>query len=148
MSKAIVSIIGAIIVIFLLSAVLLSLNNFITKEQIDPYSVTTGGGVTTYDATLSQTLFDSDRSLATVTSNITPLDAAIASSYNSITKVLTVTGLAASQTRTLYVTYRIAALGWYTGAETLVKWVIIFIIMALFGIIAAAVNHAWKEHQY
>lgn len=70
-------------------------------------NIVTGGGVTTTAVTLLKPLFNDDiTSVTGISTNLTdPLENPAVSSYVPSTKVLTIQGLKASDTRTLVITY-------------------------------------------
>jgi len=75
--------------------------------DIDPYTegVVTDNVTTTYDIDLDYDLYQANVGEATVTSNITETLNPPAKAYVEATKVLTVSGLLPSQTRTLTIEY-------------------------------------------
>ncbi len=141
--KAMSLVIGAILIILLMAAGLTAITNFRSAAYVEPHVVTTGGGITTADVVLTQSLFDDDTSFVTVTSNVTG-DAAIPSSYVAATKILTVGGLLASESHYLYVTYRYGQLTSYWGADLAARTWPIFLILGIIGIIVGAVIIAAK----
>jgi len=143
--KSIILIISACLIIILLPAVLLSINDFRMDDYEASYTTATGANATTTDLTLTQELFSDETYNAVVTSNLTS-DAPIPSSYVAATQVLTVSGLTASNSRLLTVTYQIDALGDYMGMGILSTVWPIFIGMGVLGIIVAAVYQATKKN--
>lgn len=136
--------IGAVIVILLLPAAIISIDDFRLADQEDEFIVSTGGAETSKDVTLSQELFGDETRNASVSSNVTA-DAPIASSYASATQALTVTGLAVSESHRLTVTYKIDALTDYWGAGTGARVWPIMLILGVIGIIAGAVYNATRR---
>ena len=143
--KSVILIISACMIILLLPAVLLSINEFRMTEYEEPHIITTAAEVTTSDITLSQELFSGETYNAVVTSNITA-DAPIPSSYVSSTQVLTVTGLEADNSRTLTITYEIDALNDYIGAGLGATIWPIMLVLGVIGIIVAAVYQATRRN--
>jgi len=76
-----------------------------TETQVQAASVTTAAAVTSANVTLTADLFQDDTAEVTgITSNVT-MDAPVASTYVSATKVLLVGGLTAGADHTLTITY-------------------------------------------
>jgi hypothetical protein len=76
-----------------------------TNNTTQSFTVTTGGGVTTANVTLAYDLYQASlpEIIALTSNNVS--DTPVASSYTESTKVLDITGLAASTTRNLTVNY-------------------------------------------
>lgn len=83
--------------------------DFVTDQRLDDYSVTTGAGITTYNVTLHKSLYDDDLTTVSFVSDVVT-DVPVATSYNSTNQALLVSGLTASDTRTLDVYYDYDAL--------------------------------------
>ena len=143
--KSVVLLIGACIVILLLGAVMTGVNDFRMEDQVATYDVTTGGGVTTADVTLTEALFGGETYNAAVSSNITG-DTPLASAYVAGTKALTVSGLDASSTRRLTVTYKIDAQDAYPGAGLGASVIPVMIILGCIGLVAAAAYSAIRSN--
>ncbi len=137
--------IAAVIIILMLPAVLLSIDDFRLVDQKDPFNVTTAAGVTSANITLSQDLYGGNTANAAVSSNETD-DAPIAASYTTATNVLNITGLVESNTRRLDVTYSIDRLGDYFGAATGSKVLPILMILGILCIVGGAGYAAWNRH--
>jgi hypothetical protein len=133
--------ISAVIVIMLLAAAITSIDDFRMTDQADPFNVTTGDNVTTATVTLSQELFGDETRNASVSSNLTS-DAPIASSYDDDTQVLTITGLTASESRRLTITYSIDALTDYWGAGIAARMWPLILIIGVLAIVVGAVYAA------
>lgn len=142
--KALLLMIGAVIIILLMPAVLLSVNDFLMDEYEASYIVTTGANATSTDITLTQELYDDQTYNAVVTSNITA-DAPVPSSYVSSTQVLTVTGLDADNSRTLTVTYQIDALELFFASGVTARAWMLLLALGVIGIIVAAVYNAVRR---
>lgn len=136
--------IGAILVILLMPATLLSIDDFRMADFQNEYNVATGAGENTTSVTLSQELYGDETRNAIVTSNVTA-DAPIASSYTSSSRALLVTGLAASESRRLTVDYQIDALEDYWGAGLGSRVWPLFLILGVLGIVAGAVYNATRK---
>ncbi len=142
--KSVLLLIGAGIIILLLPAILTGVNDFRMTDYEEPHVATTGGAVTTADITLSQSLFGDHTYNASISSNITA-DAPIPSSYASATKILTVSGLQASQTRRLTITYKIDSLEDYYGAGIGARAWPIMLVLGVIGVIVGAVYNATRH---
>jgi len=142
--KAASNLIAAGILILLLPAMLLGVDQFRLADQVDPFAVDTGGGETSVDVTLSQELYGDETRNASITSNVTA-DAPIASSYVSATRVLTVTGLQASTAHYLTVTYKIDRLDDYWGAGAGAKVIPVLLILGILCIVGGAGYQAFSR---
>lgn len=142
--KAATNLIAAAIIILLLPAMLLGIDQFRLTDQVDPFVVATGGGVTSANVTLSQDLYGDETRNASVSSNNTA-DAPIASSYTSSTNVLLITGLEASVSHYLTVTYSINNLGDYFGAGAGAKVVPVLLILGIMCIVGGAGYQAFRR---
>ena len=98
---------GIVFLMLMAPSLLGGLNDFRTDNISNAFSVnTTGAGsITTGNVTLTQALFESGVQHVTSISSNWSADVPLATAYNSNTRVLTVSGLVANQTRTLNVTY-------------------------------------------
>lgn len=83
--------------------------DFRTDVRTDINTVTTSIGVTTGNITLFSTLYDNDTSTITISSDDSD-DSPLYSSYNTTTRRLVFSGLAANTTRTMTVLYDVDAL--------------------------------------
>lgn len=135
--KSVSMLLAAVVLIFFLAAVVVSGNEFRSRDYIEPHIVTTNGS-SAADITLSQILFSSATANVLITSNNTA-DAPIPFAYVSATKVLTVSGLHANDTRNLSVVYKIDALTDYWGAGIAVRVIPAFLVIGIFGLIGGAV---------
>ena len=142
--KSLSLIIGAVIVILLLSGVLSALNAFRSTDIEASYDVTTAANVTTSSITLAHELFGDNTVSAEVTSNITT-DAPIPYSYTASTKALLVTGLEASNTRRITIDYLTDGLWDYPGASLTARMWPVMIGLGIIGLIIAAVVAATRR---
>jgi len=127
---------GVLLLAINLPTVLNAIQDFRTDLQSQSYQVSTGVGVTSANVVLSSQLWDDNVAHVTsVSSNIS--EPATASSYDSSTKTLTITGLTANTTRTLTVQYKTAALDDYTAAEDFIKHVPTVYVFGLIGLAMA-----------
>lgn len=93
-----------------------------TDATTDIEQKTTGVGETSATVTLTSDPWNNAvANITSVTSSTTTDTSPTASTYNASTNVLTVTGLAASTTRTLTVGYNYNAVSSYTGMENVVE---------------------------
>lgn len=102
--------------------------------------ITTAAAATSANITLSRALWGSDAAnVVNVSSNFTG-DSPSANAYNSVSRILTVGGLASSQTRTLAVTYEIASttLAELPSVSPLLIVLVVFIILATIGLAGGA----------
>jgi len=144
--KAISLIIGVCIIIVLLGAVLGAITSFRSAQYVQPAVVTTAPGVTTASVVLVQPLFDATTGYVTITSNDTG-DAAIPFAYTSATRALTVSGLVASTSHYLYVTFRYNQLDSYLAADIISKLWPFMIGVGVIGVIGVAVYSAFDRGQ-
>ena len=121
-----------------------AINDFRSSDYVEPHIVVTGVGETEADVVLSQELFGDHTSNVTITSD-NEGDAPIPDTYISASQTLTVSGLNASDTRTLTITYKIDALVDYFGAGIGARVWPVFIILGIIGLVAAAVYNATKH---
>ena len=135
--KAATNLIAAGIIILMLPAMILAIDQFRLDDQVDPFVETTGGAETTADVTLSQDLYGDETRNASVSSNVTG-DAPVASSYVSATNVLTITGLQVSTSHYLTITYKINRLGDYFGAAAGSRVVPVLLILGVMCIVGGA----------
>lgn len=129
--------VAAVIIILLLPASILAIDQFRLDEQTDPFNVTTAAGVTSANITLSQELYGDETRNASVSSNLTA-DAPVASDYTGSTQVLYITGLQASESHQLSVEYKIDRMGDYFGAGTGAKVLPILLILGILCIVGGA----------
>jgi hypothetical protein len=137
--KSLSYIIGLGVVLILLGAFLTGIHNarVTSYSQIVP-TVTTGGGVYSDDVTLIEPLFqDAIPSVLAITSSLSdPLEAPSASAYVPATKVLTVIGLKAGETRNLTITYDYGSLD--ATSDTFMNLLPLLLIVG--GVICASVG--------
>lgn len=141
--KSALMIISACLVILLLPATLLAINQFRTVDWWEPYDIDTGANPYT-DITLTQELFKGKTYNVTVVSD-NELDAPIPFSYNKTSRVLRVTGLKTNDSRRLELTYKIDNLQDYLGAGIGAAVWPIFLVLGVIGIIAGAVYNAMRR---
>ena len=142
--KSLSLIIGAVIVILLLSGVLSAVNSFRSTEIEAAYDVTTDASTNTTSIILAHELFGDNTVSAVVASNIT-VDAPIPFSYTSSTKTLLVTGLEVSETRRLTIDYLTDGLWDYPGASLTARMWPLMIGLGIIGLVVAAVIAATRR---
>ena len=133
-------------VILLLGGVFTGIQEVRSTSHTEAFgSVTTAAGVTTANVTLVEDLFgDRTAEVTSVTSNVTT-DVPLVSTYTAATNKLLISGLTASQTRTLTVVYKIGRLTDYFGVDTAIRTWPMFLVLGVIGIIAGAVYSASKR---
>lgn len=117
--------------------------DFRTDIREDEFNnVETGSGETTANVTLLKPVYDDDTNTIDILSN-TSDDTPAYSSYNTTTRALEVSGLAASTNRTLTVSYDINAFSGQDGFETFFDYLPYFyyVLIAIFP--AAAIAAIW-----
>ena len=138
--KSVGTVIGVMLIILLLGAVMLGIQQFRSAEYTEPHVVATGLGVSTASINLTNALFDSQTSYVTITSNVTG-DAAIPYSYTDSTKILVVSGLVESSTHYLTVVYRYNQLDSYWGADIGSRtWPVLLVLCCIAIAVGASVN--------
>jgi hypothetical protein len=140
-TTVIFGILGVAICIIFFPLVMDSTHDIKTDEQIDTFAaVTTGAGETAADVVLTLDLYnDSTANIISITSNEVT-DVPVAGTYTAGTNTLNVTGLAASLSRTLTVTYEYDALTEFTGMSSIVGMTPLIIWVA---ILAVVVGSTW-----
>lgn len=138
--KSLIIVFGATLLIIALPFLFDAFDNAQTDEAEQSFSgVSTGAGVYSANVTLGQELYrDDHQQVSSISSNET-LDSPTASAYNSVSRVLTVSGLAESESRTLTVSFLIDSTTLPTGFGTfftLFRWFLIFTIL---GMMAGAI---------
>ena len=105
-----------------------------TDPQTDAFAaVVTGVGVTDADVVLTEDAWQDDAGRVTVTSD-NVLDTPVSNTYTPATNTLNVTGLNASDTRTLTVVYDYDATTDFTGLGSIVGMSpLIIFVMLIFG---------------
>lgn len=144
--KAAFTIVGVIIVIVLFGTMITGIRTAQTEERLDAFTgVTTGAGENEADVILVTDVYGNDILNVVEIISDNGLDAPLPDSYTSGNNSLTVRGLAASDTRSLDVTYRYDALtGDSAAAGTFLGMVPIFVGIAVVVILVAAGVAAWS----
>ena len=124
--------------------VLTGTDETLTDPSTETGNITTGAGVTTGTISLSPALYNDDITSVTGISSSYGSDTPSASSYNGATDILTVGGLAESQTRTITVEYVYEATSDYTGLTSFVRLAPMLLFMAIIGVIIGALWNTLK----
>lgn len=135
--KSLVVVFGVLLMIVALPLLFQAARNAEIDEYTQTFnSVTTGAGETSVNVTLTQDpLDDAVADIISISSNTTVDDPSAAAFYTTDND-LEVSGLAASTTRTLQVTYAIASASLPTGMAVffdVMKWFYVFCIIGLLG---------------
>jgi hypothetical protein len=140
--------IGAIFGVILLFNFMPNLTAATHDLSTDPASqafagAATGAGVTEVDVVLTTDPYkDRTTSVISITSNnVLDVGPIVAATYTTATNTLHVTGLIANDTRTLTVSYNVAALDDFTMMDTVVGWTPVIIVLAILAVIVAVI---WK----
>jgi hypothetical protein len=104
--------------------------------------VETLAAVTTGNVTLFRAVYDDYVSTIDITSSDSD-DEPLYSSYNSTTRLLVFSGLAASTNRTISVNYDIDAIPESTAINTLLDYAVWIYWILVIGLIAAAIAAIW-----
>jgi len=144
--KSLMLLLGACVIILLLAAVVVGVQDFRSEDYTEAHGVvTTAAGVTSANITLTQDLFmDRTSEVQSVTSNLTS-DVPLSASYTSATNRLLVSGLVASETRTITVVYKIGRLDDYYAVEMASRTLLTFLILGVIGLAAGAVYQATRR---
>jgi hypothetical protein len=133
--KVVSILIGAGICLLMLGGLMSAIKAARGSNFTEPHIIATGGGITQENITLAATVMDGMNTNVIVTST-NPLDAPIPFALNAITKQLTVTGLNASDTRTLTITYPVSDLDGFT--DEVVRFIPAFWIIGVLCCIGGA----------
>jgi hypothetical protein len=114
-------------------------------KQLTP-TLTTGGGDNDVTLTLVNLPSPNIASAVKVVKSTLPDDMPVVTNYDDLTKVLTVGGLQASQTRSLSVTYQITSnlMETYPYLSTVPAIIIVFMGLGLLGVIIAVLWAAFS----
>lgn len=122
-----------------------SVYDYRTDPRTDTFSITTGLGVTSGSAVLRKPIYDDDIMTLVFSSNNSG-DSPLYSSYNTTSRLVDFTGLAANTTRALEITYDINALESNGALENMAgiePW-LYYIILILFPI-AGLIYIFWEK---
>jgi hypothetical protein len=140
--KAATILIAACIILAMFGGVMAAIHSFRGVDFTEPHIITTGGGVTTATITLAADVMDDENTNISVTST-NALDAPVPFAYTSTTRQLTVNGLAASDTRTLTITYPVLRLDAFS--DTAARFFPAYLILALLCCIGGAAYAAFRR---
>jgi len=127
-------IVGIAVSVLFFPMVLSSMDSIQFASNTGTYAaVTTGVGETTADVVLSTALYNDDNGHVTSITSTVGTDVPVAGTYVAATKTLTVTGLTASESRTLTVIYDSDNLSDYTGLGTIVSLSPLIIWLVILG---------------
>lgn len=125
--------------ILLLLPVADGIRDFVAPFQDQDYtSVTTAGGVTTANVTLTDSLYVNKYQYTEIASTL-ETDTPSAISYNSTTRGLAITGLTESETRDLTVSYRVYTLSQGSAQEKFSDYVPFFWFLVCFSFPAVSI---------
>jgi len=96
-------------------------------------AVATGAGEVAADVVLTEALWNDSNTYVTSVTSDNVLDTPVAGVYTAATQTLNVTGLAASDTRTLTIVYEYDALTDYTGMGQMVAVAPLLLFMGVLG---------------
>ena len=118
---------------------------FRTDLREDSFTVSTGVGETSSSVILFDNVYDDDTSTISIVSNDAD-DAPLYSSYNTSTRSLAFSGLAASTDRTIKVTYDVDALSGNSVFHTIMDqapwlYILIVVVLPVGGLVAI-----WWKH--
>lgn len=135
--KSLLIVFGAFLMIICLPAFFQATHDARVESATETFAgVTTGAGVYSANVTLAQEAYDDTvNAVDSISSNVTA-DTPAASTYNSTSRVLLVTGLAPSVTHTLTVNYDVTTTLLPIGMSvflTVVNWFYIFAILGMLG---------------
>lgn len=136
--------VAAVIIILMLPAAILAVDQFRLSDQTDPFVVPSGSSAS--EVTLSQDLYGDETRNAAVSSNVTT-DAPIASTYTAATNVLAITGLDDEEEHYLTVTYKIDRLADYFGAGAGSKVLPVLLVLGVLCIVGGAGYHAFSHRE-
>ena len=139
--KVVSILIGAGICLLMLGGLMSAIKAARGSNFTESHIIATGVGITQENITLAATVMDGLNTNVIVTST-NPLDAPIPFALNAITRQLTVTGLNASDTRTLTITYPIADLDGFT--DEVVRFIPAFWIIGVLCCIGGAGYMAFR----
>jgi hypothetical protein len=146
--KNVLIIFGAVLVVIALPLIFGVLHDARVDDTTNSFTtITTGVAETSSNVTLALPLYnDSITSVTSITSNVTT-DAPTASDYNSVSRLLSFTGLVTGTTRTVTIEYEIdsAVLGELPSASIFLSVFAYFIIFGILGLIAGAIYGMFKD---
>lgn len=138
--KSVVIIFAAILMTIATPFVFTAIDDAVTETATQSISgITTAAGTYSANVTLGRAMYNNDtQSVSGITSNLSD-DSPTAYSYNSVSRILVVSGLAADSSRTLTIAFGIDSTTMPPGAASfwlLMRW---FWIFAIVGYTAGAI---------
>lgn len=135
--KSLIIIFGCLLLIIAAPYVFIAIDSSITEDYEQSISgVATAAGVYSANTTICRDLYNDDSvAISTITSNVTD-DSPTAAAYNSVSRVVLVTGLTANTTRTLTFDFMIDSTTLNTGAAVfigLLRWFYVFMVIGMAG---------------
>lgn len=135
--KSLIIVFATLLLIIATPFVFSTIDDALTEEYTQTFSgVATGAGEYADNVTLSRAVYNDETASVTDVSSNTSSDTPSASSLNTVSRALEVSGLDDSQTRTLAVTFLIDSTTLPTGVGAfmvLVRWFYIFVIIGMSG---------------
>lgn len=148
-AMATVMLIVGIAITFLFFPLVLSSMDTIQSHEVSDVNVgvATGAGVTTADVVLTEDLFkDAVSKVVSITSNnVADVGPMAATVYVPATNTLTITGLAANDTRTLTIVHDVDSLADYTGLSMIVGISPMLIWLVILGSLGAGLYGTVKS---
>lgn len=133
--KSLLIVFGTLLLIIATPFVFIAIDDTITQSATESFAgVSTGAGTYTANITLGRSIYNNDTtSITELASNLT-VDTPSASTYNQTSRILNVSGLEQSLTRTLTLVFLIDTTTLPDGAIvfiTLLRWFWVFIIVGM-----------------
>ena len=145
MTKVLLSIVGLVIGLMLIGNVLPDVIDDVAAEDYsEPFSVTTGVGVTNTTETLSYAHYYEDLTSLSATSD-NESDTPVVMDYDEDTYDVVVSGLAASDSRTLTISYVRESRQQFTGFSAFIRLLPFILIAGLFVAALWGLFSAWKS---
>lgn len=140
--KGVMALIAFGLVIMMFGGVMFGLDNFRGKDFTEPHIFVSGEGITTVTYILANPVMDSTTANVLVVSSIVD-DAPVPFQYTAVNRQLVINGLAASDNRTLTITYKVARLDAFT--DTVAHYIPAFLLLGGLAIIGAAAYSGFQN---
>lgn len=137
--KAVIALIGAGLIIMMLSGIMYAIKDFRSEDVTAPYNVTTDNGTEQATVVLANDVLDDNKVNISVTSSDGD-DAPIPFTYTEATRQVTITGLDVSTTRTLTLVYKTSSQ--LPMIDTVSKYIPLFLILGVIAIVAGVIYSA------
>jgi hypothetical protein len=145
MQKVILSIVGLVIGLILVANVLPDvINDVATEDYAEPFTVATGANVTSANETLSYAHYYEDLTDLLADSNNDD-DTPVVLAYDKDDYIVTVGGLAASDSRILTIDYVREAHQEFTGFSAFIRLMPFILVIGLFVAVIWGLFSAWKS---